>query len=115
HRAQGQPLLAAFRAAPQRVLEAVEQPIEPERPYVSRVPRQPVHPLVGRAERAGRAAAFEVVAEGLVGPALRSVQDRLGKLRLIVPELVARRVAQGAAGAYEGHDRLLSRTVNAAT
>jgi hypothetical protein len=68
HGAEGETLLAAFGAGPEGVLETLEEPREVPRADAIRLAGQAVHPLVRRPERAGGSAAFEVVAERLVGP-----------------------------------------------
>src|SRR5262245_2706663 len=84
-RVQGKALVAAHRAAPADVLEAVEQPVEARanRVRLVRIARQRVSALVRGAERARSAGFIEVLAERLRGPAPGALRNRACKLDLI--------------------------------
>ena len=67
--AEGLLAVIAAGALPHRSLEAIEEPFEILRgAEAARLRGQAIHPFVGRAERAGRAAAAIVVAKRLVRP-----------------------------------------------
>src|SRR5215510_5156041 len=82
HSGEQQPLLAAFDwAAPDRPLEAVEEPDQIlRRASTAHVLRQTIHALVGGAQRTRRAAADEVIAERLLGPSLSTCTNRRSEL-----------------------------------
>ena len=68
HGAEGEAFLAAFGTGPEGVLETLEEPRDVPWADAVRLPGQSVDTLVRRPQRAGGPAAFEVVAERLVGP-----------------------------------------------
>src|SRR5438874_136681 len=84
-RVQRKPLLAADRALPADVLEAIEQATHSraDRMRFFRIARQRVRAFVRRAERAGSTRLREVFAEGLSRTPLRACGDGIGELDLI--------------------------------
>src|SRR6478752_4498745 len=86
-RGETQRLLAAVtaRALADRSFETVEEPFEIlGGPNASGCIGQPVHPLVGRAERARRATAAVIVAKSLIRPPLGALTNELRQLLLAV-------------------------------
>ena len=88
------------------VFQAIEQAIQPEWPHARGLEGQPVHALVGRTERARSPPPLEVVPEGLIRTMRRPLQDRLGQLRFVVPDLGARGIPRRPARTRPRHDHL---------
>ena len=86
--AEGQALLAAFGAAADDAVEAVEEAVEALGAQAVGVFGEAVDAFVGRAQGAGALATFEVLAEGLLRAMLRAFPDGVRQLLLIVAHVI---------------------------